>query len=251
MDIHQERMRMELRNMQTHSTRKLQLPKIQIEDGWMPVYCSDVKSSTELSGCVVLSLFETENRKFLFIDYPREKIDVRSPILIRRVKHAAHYEISTLSLRDSSPSELRLLAFTSISELKRFNTELLAVKEPISNNHSSSETFRKVDEDPQPIKRKIKYDPNREVKVTVIGRRAKVVDEETGEEKIRLEENNLGEQAPNSAKAKRREDVIKKREDRKSKREAREQEEKNKGKPRFQTALELAFAKVEVKRPKG
>ena len=251
MDVHQERMRMELRNVQTHSTRKLQLPKIQIEDGWMPVYCSDVKSSTELSGCVVLSLFETENRKFLFIDYPREKIDVRSPILIRRVKHAAHYEISTLSLRDSSPSELRLLAFTSISELKRFSTELLAVKEPRANIHSLSETFRKVDEDPQPVKKKIKYDPNREVKVTVIGRRAKVVDEETGEEKIRLEENKLGEQALNSAKAKRREDVIKKREDRKSKREAREQEEKNKAKPRFQTALELAFAKVEVNRSKG
>jgi hypothetical protein len=251
MDIHQARMRSEFRNVQTHSTSNLQAPKIQIENGWMPVYCSEVKSSIELSGCIVLSLFETENRKFLFIDYPIEKIDVRSPILIRRVKHAAHYEISTLSLRDSSPSELRLLAFKTISELKRFNTELLAVKEPIANSQPSSASFRKKEEDPQPVKKKNKYDPNREVKVTVIGRRAKVVDEATGEEKIQLEENLLNEQELSSAKVKRREDVIRKREERKSKREAKEREEKNKVKPRFRTALELAFAKVEVKLSKG
>lgn len=245
MDSHQARMQMESATQQSQSAYKLQGPKIQIEDGWLPVYCSEVKSSTEQRGCIVFSLYETENRKHLFAEYTREMIDVRSPILIRRVKGEAHYEISTLSLRDASPSELRLLAFTSIAELQKFKAKVVANKETTAAKQPSSTSSRRIVEVVQPQKRKIQYDPNREVKVTVIGRRAKVVDEVTGEEKIRLEKNLQDKQALLNEKASRRAEVMRKREERKSKREARELEEKNKPKPRIQTALELAFAKAE------
>ncbi len=247
MDLYQERMQVESGIGQSQSANKLQGPKIEIEDGWIPVYCSEVKSSKELSGCIEFSLYETENRKHLYAEYPRDKIDVRSPILIRRVKAATYYEISTLSLRDATPSELRLLAFTSISELQKFKIKVVDDEKFVISKQQLSASNKQADEAVKPKKRKVQYDPNREVKVTVIGRREKVVDEVTGEEKIRLEKKLLEEQALASEKARRRAEVMRKRAERKSKREARELEAKSKAKPRIQTALELAFAKAEGK----
>ena len=87
----------------------------------------------ELSSCKVFSLYEPENKKYLFVEHPWEKIDVRLLILPRRVKDTKQYEISTLSLLDVSTSELRLLSFTSIIDLKEFKIKMQVTIDQITD----------------------------------------------------------------------------------------------------------------------
>lgn len=152
MDRHQATNRMKFSTEQVQSTNKLQVPNYQIEDGWRTVFCTEIKNSTELDGCIVLSLYEPENRKLLYAKHKREAIDERSPILIRRIKDTKRYEISTLSLRDKSPSELRLLAFTSIAELKRFDIEAQVTNNPTETKEPVNSINTTKAGDAQPTK---------------------------------------------------------------------------------------------------
>lgn len=251
MDLHQAKIRLTFGTEQAQSTNKLKAPNYQIEDGWRPVYCAEITNSTELSGCIVLSLYEPENRKLLYAKHTRENIDERSPILIRRFKDTKQYEISTLSLRDQSPSELRFLAFTSIAELKKFDIEAQVTNDPTETKKPVNSSNGTKDVDAQPTKRKVRYDPNRAVKITVIEPGTKFADQGERKEKNRLEKNLLDQQKLPNVKAKRREEILEKRLKRKINRESRENDEKNNAKQLTKTALEYAFEKASIDRRKG
>ena len=251
MDRHQATNRMKFSTEQVQSTNKLQVPNYQIEDGWRTVFCTEIKNSTELDGCIVLSLYEPENRKLLYAKHKREAIDERSPILIRRIKDTKRYEISTLSLRDKSPSELRLLAFTSIAELKRFDIEAQVTNNPTETKEPVNSINTTKAGDAQPTKRKVLHAPNRAVKITVIKADEKLAHKGAEKDKNRLEKSLLDQQKLPNAKAKRREEILKKRQQQKIKREARERDEKNNTKQRTQTALENAFEKALITGRKG
>jgi hypothetical protein len=246
MDLHQAKKQTKFGTEQTPLTNKLKTPNYQIEDGWRPVYCAEIKNSTELTGCIVFSFFEPENRKLLYAKHTSGGIDARSPILIRRVKDTKQYEISTLSSREKSPSELRLLAFTSIAELKIFDIKAQRIDDSSKIHKSTHSINNKKNNDAQPTKRKIQFDPNHSVKITVVESRKKLTDQVNGISKIKLENNLLDQKRPSTARAKRRAEILEKRHDRKIKREIREIEEKNNAKQLKKTALEYAFEKASI-----
>jgi hypothetical protein len=251
MDLHQAKTQTKFGTEKTQPTIKLNISNYKIEEGWRPVYCAEIKNSTELDGCIVLSLYEPENRKLLYAKHKRESIDERSPILIRRVKDTKQYEISTLSLQDKSPSELRLLAFTSIAELKRFDIEAQVTDNPTGIKKPVNSINRTKAGDAQTTKRKVLHVPNRAVKITVIESSRKNADRLNGKTENQTEKNLLDHQKLSNSKAKRREEIREKRLKREINRESRENDKKNNAKQLTKTALEQAFEKVLIDKRKN
>jgi hypothetical protein len=250
MDRHHSTNRMKFLTEQVQSTNKLTAPNYQVEDGWRPVYCAEIKNSTELSGCIVLLLYEPENRKLLYAKHKRETIDERSPILIRRIKDTKHYEISTLSLRDESPSELRFLAFTSVAELKRFDIEAQVADDRTETKNTINSSYGRKDGHALATNKKVRYDPNRPVKISMREQGIQLADKGAEKDKNRLGKNLLDQQNLPNTRAKRREEILEKRRRRKMNREIRENDEKNNAKQLTKTALEQAFEKASIGRRK-
>lgn len=227
-------------------TTNPKLTEFQIDEGWRPVFCSEIKRSTELDDDVVLSLYEPDNRKFLYAKTLIQKLDVRSPILIRRVKDQRYYEISTLTLRDDIPVELRFLAFPSIEEFDKFTTEASLKEYPLTDGEDQAPRTKRNYLELEAKKKKNKYEPNRQVKVTVLAKRVEVIDQLTGKKKFRIEKGLETEQSPNDKKSTRRLEILQKRAERQAKRQVRECEEKNKSIPQIKTALELAYEEAQL-----
>lgn len=250
MDQHHSPNRMKFLTEQVQLTNKLNTPNYQVEDGWRPVYCAGIINSTELSGCIVLSLYEPENRKLLYAKHKIETIDERSPILIRRIKDTKHYEISTLSLRDEFPSELRFLAFTSVAELKRFDIEEQVANDRTETKNTIILSYGRKDSHAPATNKKVRYDPNRPVKISLREQGIKLADKGAEKDRNRLGKNLLDQKNLPSTRAKRREEILEKRRRRKMNREIRENDEKNNAKQISKTALEQAFEKASIGRRK-
>ena len=150
-------------------------------------------------------------------------------------------------MQDVSPSELRLLAFTSIVELKEFKIKMQVANNPITTQKIAIENNRTIDVYAKPAKRKLQYENKRPVKITVIRTRSKGIDQDLEKIDIQVENNLLDKHDHFNAKSKRREELLKKRENRKNNREARENDKKIKEIMLKQTALEHAFEKAKKK----
>jgi len=178
--------------------------QIQIEDGWMPVYCFEIQVSDRLPDYLDFALFDVKNRKHLYAKFSRQLVDSRSPILIRRIKDQLNYEISTLNVREAKPAEIRLFAFTTIEEAEVHEKRL---KEQELSQQSEPKPLARRVENPLPIKPTLR---------TVLNLKS------------------------HSKKTSKKSQIAAlKRDERAAKRETREFELKQK--PRVKTALEIAF----------
>ncbi|PIT76695.1 hypothetical protein [Limnohabitans sp. JirII-31] len=201
---------------------------IQIEDGWMPVYCFEIQVSDRLSDYLDFSLFDTENRKHLYAKFSRQLVDSRSPILIRRIKDQLNYEISTLNVRESKPTEIRLFAFTTIEEAEAY--EISLNQQSVQKDEKPKPIVKRVMQHiaPETAERAILHVTNRDIPVRVKKKPQQI-------------------QKPSKEKKPSQKSLVasQKRNERAQKREEREQESKQK--VRVKTALEIAFDEAKDK----
>lgn len=197
---------------------------IQIEDGWMPVYCFEIQVSDRLPDYLDFALFDIKNRKHLYAKFPRQMVDSRSPILIRRIKDQLNYEISTLNVREAKPTEIRLFAFTTIEEAEAHEFSLH--RKNVGAEEVTQTTVERVI-------RRVAPEPSKRIVLHVATNKSGKVEVK---QQPQLSKKNSTAERPRSSKSLK---ASQKRNERAQKREEREQESKQK--VRVKTALEIAF----------
>ncbi len=203
---------------------------IQIEDGWMPVYCFEIQTSDRLPDYLDFALFDPENRKHLYAKFSRQLVDSRSPILIRRIKEQLNYEISTLNVREAKPTEIRLFAFTTIEEAEAH--EISLHRKNIDAEEATQPTVNRVI-------RRVAPEPSQRIVLHVVTNKSGKV---KVKQQPQLSKKNSTSEKPRSSKSLK---ASQKRNERAQKREEREQESKQK--VRVKTALEIAFDEAKGK----
>jgi hypothetical protein len=205
-----------------------QTQPINIEEGWIPVYCFEIQASDRLPDYLDFSLFDMENRKHLYAKYSRQLVDSRSPILIRRIKDQLNYEISTLNVREAKPTEIRLFAFTTIEEAEGY--EISHSQQSTEKGETSKPIVKRVMQriGSEPTQRTILHVTNRNIPVRVKKQPTQI--QKSQRETIPSKKSLVASQ---------------KRKERAQKREEREQESNKK--VQVKTALEIAFDEAKGK----
>ncbi|MDO8261483.1 MAG: hypothetical protein Q7T50_08410, partial [Candidatus Magasanikbacteria bacterium] len=107
------------------------------ESGWLPVVCVSVQRYKQSKSIIIIRLLSQAGIiKIFYANIDLEKLNFRSPFLVRTSSKNIIYEISTLEVGADVPCGLRFYASTTLSAL-RSQLEQLA-----SEAKNQSETFK-------------------------------------------------------------------------------------------------------------